>query len=126
MDLDVFYNELESQLNQINRRLGVIEEKLDESASRDHSHELKIQKLELAFENMKNEYTETKAAVRGMRETMKHDIDNLGEKIRIIEALPDKKKAGIVNTILDRVFNYFIGIVLAAIAAYITIMFGKK
>jgi chromosome segregation ATPase len=126
MDLDVIYNEIETQLEQINRRLIVIEEKLDESASRDHLHELKIQKLELAFENMKNEYTETKAAVRGMRETMKHDIDNRGEKIRNIEALPDKKKAGIINTILDRVFNYLIGIVLAAVAAYITIAFGKK
>jgi predicted nucleic acid-binding Zn-ribbon protein len=126
MDLDVIYNELDSQLGQINRRLIVIEEKLDESARRDHSHELKIQKLELAFENMKNEYTETKAAVRGMRETMKNDIDNLGEKIRTIESLPDKKKAGIVNAVLDRVFNYAIGVVLAAVAAYITIAFGKK
>jgi hypothetical protein len=61
-----------------------------------------------------------------MRETMKHDIDNLGEKIRTIEALPDKKKAGIINTILDRAFNYLIGIILAAVAAYITITFGKR
>jgi hypothetical protein len=46
--------------------------------------------------------------------------------MRTIEALPDKKKAGIVNTILDRAFNYLIAIVLAAVAAYITITFGKK
>jgi hypothetical protein len=106
MDLDVIYNELDKQLEQINRRLIVIEGKLDESANRDHLHELRIQKLELALENTRTE--------------------NLAERMRTIEALPDKKKAGFVNTVLDRAFYYLIGIVLSAITAYITIFFGKK
>jgi chromosome segregation ATPase len=121
-DLDAFCVEINAQLEQMIHRLSVIEGKLDSQAERDHLHELKIQKLELAFENLKEEFIETRSTVK----SIKTDINNMGEKIRNIEQAPDKKKANIVDVILDKVFNYILGIILAGIVAYLMVKFGIK
>jgi chromosome segregation ATPase len=122
VDLDAFYTEINAQLEQMIRRLSVIESKLDSQAERDHLHELKIQKLELAFENLKEEFIETRSTVK----SIKNDINNTGEKIRNIEQAPDKKKAGIVNAILEKAFNYILSIIFAGIVAYFMVTFGIK
>jgi chromosome segregation ATPase len=88
IDLDAFCTEINAQLEQMIRRLSVIEGKLDSQAERDHSHELKIQRLELAFENLKQEFIEMRGAVK----SIKVDINSTGEKIRNIEQAPDKKR----------------------------------
>jgi chromosome segregation ATPase len=121
-DFDAFMTEINAQLEQMIHRLGVIENKLDSQAERDHLHELKIQRLELAFENLKEEFMETKSTVK----SIKSDISNAGEKIRDIERAPDKKKANIINSILEKTFNYVLGIILAGIAAYLMVNFGIK
>jgi chromosome segregation ATPase len=120
IDLDAFCVEINAQLEQMIHRLSVIEGKLDSQAERDHLHELKIQKLELAFENLKEEFIETRSTVK----SIKIDINSMGEKIRSIEQAPDKKKANIVNVILEKTFTYILGIILAGIAAYLMVKFG--
>jgi chromosome segregation ATPase len=120
VDLDVFYTEIEAQFQNMIRRLDTIESKLDSQAERDHTHELKIQKLELAFENSKEEFMETRSTVK----SIKVDINNMGEKIRNIEQAPDKKKVSLVNTILEKTFNYLLGIIIAGLAAYFMVKFG--
>jgi septal ring factor EnvC (AmiA/AmiB activator) len=122
VDLDAFCTEINAQLEQMIRRLDTIESKLDSQAERDHSHELKIQRLELAFENLKEEFIETRSTVK----SIKVDINNMGGKIRDIEQMPDKKKAKIVNVILEKAFNYVLSVMLAGIAAYLMIKFGIK
>jgi chromosome segregation ATPase len=120
IEIDAFYTEINAQLENVIRRLDTIEGKLDSQAERDHSHELKIQKLELAFENLKEEFVETRSTVK----SIKVDINSMGEKIRNIEQAPDKKKANIVNTILEKTFNYLIGIIIAGLVAYFMVKFG--
>jgi chromosome segregation ATPase len=122
IDLEAFYTEINAQLEQMIHRLSVIEGKLDSQAERDHLHELKIQKLELAFENLKEEFMETRSTVK----SIKIDINNTAERIRNIEQAPDKKKANIVNVILEKAFNYVSGIILAGMAAYFMVKFGIK
>jgi septal ring factor EnvC (AmiA/AmiB activator) len=122
VDFEAFYTEINAQLEQMIRRLDTIERKLDSQAKRDHLHELKIQKLELALENLKKEFFEIKNTVK----SIKVDINNMGEKIRNVEQGPDKKKANLVNTILEKTFNYILGVVLAGIAAYLMVRFGTK
>jgi chromosome segregation ATPase len=126
MEAGEIYEELNKQLESIAKRLEGIERKIDKQAERDQEHELKIQRLDLSIESLTKEFSELKTFSRIMNENTKTDLKSLGDKIRNIENLPDKKKAGIINTILDRVFNYVIGITLAAIAAYIAVTFGKK
>lgn len=87
-DLDAFCVEINAQLEQMIHRLVTIESKLDSQAERDHLHELKIQKLELAFENLKEEYIETRGTVK----SIKADINSIGDKIKSIEQAPDKKR----------------------------------
>jgi chromosome segregation ATPase len=120
VDFESFFAEIEAQFQNMIRRLDTIEGKLDSQAERDHLHELKIQKLELAFENLKEEFIDTRSTVK----SIKVDINNMGEKIRNIEQAPDKKKAGIVNTILDKAFNYLLGIIIAGLVAYFMVKFG--
>jgi chromosome segregation ATPase len=122
IDLDAFCTEINAQLEQMIRRLDTIESKLDSQAERDHSHELKIQKLELAFDNLKDEFVEMRSTVKSIRT----DINNMGGKIRDIEQAPDKKKANIVNVIFEKTFNYLLSVALAGIVAYLTIKFGIK
>jgi septal ring factor EnvC (AmiA/AmiB activator) len=122
IDFDSFCTEINAQLEQMIHRLDTIESKLDSQAERDHSHELKIQKLELAFDNLKDEFIE----MRGTVKSIKTDINNMGGKIRDIEQAPDKKKANIVNVILEKTFNYVLSVVLAGIVAYLMIRFGIK
>jgi chromosome segregation ATPase len=122
IDFDAFCTEINAQLEQMIRRLDTIEGKLDSQAERDHSHELKIQKLELALENLKEEYVETRSTVK----SIKVDINGMDDKIRNIEQAPDKKKANVVNVVLEKSFNYLLGIILAGIAAYLMIRFGIK
>jgi chromosome segregation ATPase len=122
VDIDAFCAEINAQLDQMIRRLNAIENKLDAQAERDHGHELKIQRLELAFENLKGEFVETRGAVK----SIKVDINNMGGKIRDIEQTPDKKKANIVDVILEKSFNYILSAALAGIAAYLMIKFGIK
>jgi septal ring factor EnvC (AmiA/AmiB activator) len=122
IDFDAFCTEINAQLEQMIRRLDTIESKLDSQAERDHSHELKIQKLELAFDNLKDEFIE----MRGTVKSIKTDINNMGGKIRDIEQAPDKKKANVVNVILEKTFNYVLSVVLAGIVAYLMIRFGIK
>jgi chromosome segregation ATPase len=126
MEAGEIYEELNKQLETISNRLGIIEGKIDLQVERDHNHELKIQRLEMSIENMTREISELKTTIQNLKENSKGDIKSLGDRIHIIENMPDKKKAGIVNTILERALNYFIGIVLAAIAAYLAVMFGKN
>jgi chromosome segregation ATPase len=121
-DLNAFCTEVNAQLEQMIRRLNTIERKLDSQATRDHLHELKIQKLELALENLKVEFSEIKNTIK----SIKVDINSMGEKIRNIEQTPDKQKANIVNVIVEKVFNYTLGIILAGIAAYLMVKFGIK
>jgi chromosome segregation ATPase len=121
-DIDAFCTEINAQLDQMIRRLDTIENKLDSQAERDHKHELKIQKLELAFENLKGEFIETRSTVK----SIKIDINNMSGKIRDIEQVPEKKKANIVDIILEKSFNYILSAVLAGIAAYLMIKFGMK
>jgi chromosome segregation ATPase len=120
VDLDAFYAEIEAQFQNMIRRFDTIESKLDSQAERDHLHELKIQKLELAFENLKEEFVDTRSTVK----SIKVDINNMGEKIRNIEQAPDKKKAGIVNAVFDKAFNYLLGIIIAGLVAYFMVKFG--
>jgi chromosome segregation ATPase len=122
MDIEVFYSELDAQLKQVNRRLGTIEGKLDAQAERDHLHELKIQKLEMAFENLRGEFNEIRTAVKSIEQ----DINGMGQKIRDIEQFPDKKKANIVDVILEKTFNYVFSIIIAGIVAYLMVRFGIK
>jgi chromosome segregation ATPase len=122
IEIDAFYTEINAQLEQMNHRLETIENKLDSQAERDHSHELKIQKLELALDNFKNEFVE----MRGTVKSIKVDINNMGGKIRDIEQAPDKKKANIVNVIFEKTFNYVLSVALAGIVAYLMIKFGIK
>jgi septal ring factor EnvC (AmiA/AmiB activator) len=122
IDFDAFCTEINAQLEQMIHRLDTIEGKLDSQAERDHSHELKIQRLELAFDNLKDEFIETKGTVK----SIKTDINNMGGKIRDIEQAPDKKKANVVNVILEKTFNYVLSVVLAGIVAYLMIRFGIK
>jgi septal ring factor EnvC (AmiA/AmiB activator) len=122
VDLDAFCMEINAQLEQMIHRLSVIEGKLDSQAERDHLHELKIQRLELACENLKEEFIETKNTIK----SIKADINNTGEKIRNIEQAPDKKKANIINVVFEKSFNYILGIILAGIAAYLMVKFGIK
>jgi chromosome segregation ATPase len=126
MEAGEIYEELNKQLETISNRLGIIEGKIDLQVERDHNHELKIQRLEMSIENMTREISELKTTIQNLKENSKGDIKSLGDRIHVIENMPDKKKAGIVNTILERALNYFIGIVLAAIAAYIAVVFGRK
>jgi hypothetical protein len=126
MDLEAVYTELNIQLEQMNRRLELIAEKLDAQAERDHLHELKIQKLEISFDILKNEFTETKGAIRSIKENTDNEFGIIGKKIKDIENRPDKKKAGLVDSLLEKTFSYLIGIILAAIVAYLTVVFGQK
>jgi chromosome segregation ATPase len=126
MEAGEIYEELNKQLETISNRLGIIEGKIDLQVERDHDHELKIQRLEMSIENMTREISELKTTIQNLEGNLKGDIKSLDSRVHTIENMPDKKKAGIVNTILERTLNYFIGIVLAAIAAYITVMFGKR
>jgi chromosome segregation ATPase len=122
VDFDAFCTEINAQLEQMIHRLDTIEGKLDSQAERDHSHELKIQKLELAFDNLKDEFVEMRGTVKSTRT----DINNMGGKIKDIEQAPDKKKANIVNVIFEKTFNYVLSVVLAGIVAYFMIKFGIK
>jgi uncharacterized coiled-coil DUF342 family protein len=126
MESDAIYYELNKQLETIASRLEKIESKIDAQVEKDHYHELRIQKLEMAIETIRTETQEEKAAIEKIQEKVINDLDRLFTKIRDIEQIPDKKKAGIINTIIDRVFNYLLGIILAGIAAYLTIKFGIK
>jgi chromosome segregation ATPase len=126
MEAETIYYELNKQLENIASRLVKIEEKIDSQAEKDHCHELKIQKLEMAIENIRMETQEEKATIKKLREKVIDDLDRLFTKIRDIEQTPDKKKAGLVNTIIDRAFNYLLGIILAGIVAYLTIKLGIK
>jgi chromosome segregation ATPase len=121
-DIDAFCTEINAQLGQMIRRLDTIESKLDSQAERDHNHELKIQKLELALENLKGEFVKTRSTVK----SIKVDIHNMGGKIRDIEQVPEKKKANIVDIILEKSFNYVLSAVLAGVAAYLMLKFGIK
>jgi septal ring factor EnvC (AmiA/AmiB activator) len=126
MEAEAIYHELNKQLENIVSRLTKIEEKIDGQAEKDHYHELKIQKLEMAIENIRMETQEEKATIKKLQEKVIDDLDRLFTKIRDIEQTPDKKKAGFVNTIIDRAFNYLLGIILAGIVAYLTIKLGIK
>jgi chromosome segregation ATPase len=126
MEVESIYYELNKQLENIVSRLTKIEEKIDSQAEKDHYHELKIQKLEIAVENIRMETREEKVTIEKLQEKVIEDLDKLFTKIRDIEQTPDKKKAGIVNTIIDRAFNYLLGIIFAGIVAYLTIKFGIK
>lgn len=126
MEAEAIYYELNKQLENIVSRLTKIEEKIDGQAEKDHYHELRIQKLEMATENIRTEMQEEKTTIKELQEKVIDDLDRLFTKIRDIEQIPDKKKAGIVNTIIDRAFNYLLGIILAGIVAYLTIKLGIK
>jgi GTP1/Obg family GTP-binding protein len=126
MESEAIYYELSKQLENIVSRLTKIEEKIDSQAEKDHYHELKIQRMEMAVENIRTEMQEEKATIKKLQEKVIDDLDKLFTKIRDIEQIPDKKKAGLVNTIIDRAFNYLLGIILAGIVAYLTIKFGIK
>jgi chromosome segregation ATPase len=126
MEAEAIYYELNKQLENIVSRLTKIEEKIDNQAEKDHYHELKIQKLEIAVENIRTEMQEEKTTIKKLQEKVIDDLDRLFTKIRDIEQIPDKKKAGLVNTIIDRAFNYLLGIILAGIVAYLTVKLGIK
>jgi septal ring factor EnvC (AmiA/AmiB activator) len=126
MEVESIYYELNKQLENIVSRLTKIEEKIDGQAEKDHYHELKIQKLEMAIENIRTEMRDEKVTIKKLQEKVIDDLDRLFTKIRDIEQIPDKKKAGLVNTVIDRAFNYLLGIILAGIVAYLTIKLGIK
>jgi septal ring factor EnvC (AmiA/AmiB activator) len=126
MEAEAIYYELNKQLENIVSRLTKIEEKIDGQAEKDHYHELKIQKLETAIENIRTEMQEEKTTIKKLQEKVIDDLDRLFTKMRDIEQIPDKKKAGLVNTVIDRAFNYLLGIILAGIVAYLTIKLGIK
>jgi archaellum component FlaC len=124
-EASAIYEELTKQLESISSRLQTIEEKIDAQRERDHEHELNIQRLEIAFNGLSREFADSKVSISVLKENTIKDLKGIGDKIRDLEERPDKKKAGIVNTILDRVFNYIIGIILAAAAAYFAVTFRK-
>jgi septal ring factor EnvC (AmiA/AmiB activator) len=122
MDAIQIYEELSKQLESISGRLLKIEEKIDLQAEKDHHHDLTIQRMGLEMENIVKEITELKIS----SQLQGKDLKNMGERIKNLEDQPDKKKAGIINKILDRSFNYIISIILAGIAAYIAVNIFNK
>jgi chromosome segregation ATPase len=121
MENNIIYEELSKQLEMISARLTNIESKLDLQAERDHLHELKIQRLEMSIENLVKEIMDLKVSSHVLKENTNKDLNGLGLKIKALEEQPDKKKVGIVNTIIDRTVNYIISMALAAAAAYIAV-----
>jgi chromosome segregation ATPase len=125
MEAEAIYEELGKQLESISNRLQAIEEKIDLQRERDHEHELNIQRLEIELKSLSKEFLDSKFSIGALKENTSKDLKGLGDKIRDLEERPDKKKAGIVNTIIDRTFNYIIGIILAAAAAYVAVTLKK-
>lgn len=81
MGADQIYIELNAQLENIAKRLSVIEGKLDAQAERDHNHELKIQRLELALDT---DIAGFKKSNLDSIEKINKDLSGLGEKVRVI------------------------------------------
>jgi predicted nucleic acid-binding Zn-ribbon protein len=126
MELDVVYQEFDKQFEGISNRLVKIEEKIDAQVERDHSCELKIQKLELAVENIRMESQEEKKIMRPQLEKVSKDLDKSFSRIREVEQTPDTKKAKMVNRIIDRSVSYIIDAILAAGVAYFAVQFLSK
>jgi hypothetical protein len=115
------YEELNKQLEMISNRLTNIEYKIDMQVERDHKHELKIQRLEGSVENIAKDILDLKVSSQVLKENTNKDMNGLGQKIKALEEQPNKKKADIVNTIIDRTVNYIISMALAGAAAYIAV-----
>jgi septal ring factor EnvC (AmiA/AmiB activator) len=122
MDSEAIFIEVNTQLENIAKRLNTIEEKIDMQNERDHQHELKLQELENKINSLTEKTSETLASMQENNGGFKRDIDNLAEKIRQLENHPVEVKAALVNRIMDKALEI---IIAASVGGAVVWLIGK-
>jgi chromosome segregation ATPase len=123
MNSDEVFIEVNKQLESIVNRLTNIEQKIDAQNERDHAHELRLQDLENKLKHVADDVNDVKVSLQSVREKINEDVqrdlNNLGGKIRDLEAKPVQAKARIVDRIGNRAFEIIIASCIAAALAWI-------